>query len=275
MGKVKNILYNTASIYYTVNGSGKTVVLLHGFGEDGSIWKYQADQLQKNFRVIVPDLPGWGRSEMLNEKEISIEVYSEIIKKILDQELDTSAIPAGHDKVALIGHSMGGYIAMGFAEKYPENLNGLGLFHSTSFADTTEKIKTRLKGIEFIKNNGAVAFLKTSVPGLFTGHFKEKYPAVINKLLSKGIQYLPETLIQYYQAMIKRPDRTEVLKDIRCPVLFISGEKDLAVPIQYNLQECQLPAVAYIHIFDSVAHMAMLEEKNKSCEYLHDYLKNL
>ena len=133
----KQVSINGKQIFYQVFGSGKPVVLIHGFGEDCKVWKNQIEFLIEKFHLIVPDLPGSGKSEMIDD--MSIEGMGEIIKTILDTEAPLNPPQGG----TLIGHSMGGYITLAFAEKYPEYLNGFGLFHSTAYADSNEKKEIR------------------------------------------------------------------------------------------------------------------------------------
>ena len=152
------ISFNNSTVFYRVYGEGKTLVLIHGFAEDGNIWNGLSNQLKDNFRLIIPDIPGSGKSTILNnsQREVSIDDYAKVIFQILKKENSTTC--------TIIGHSMGGYITLAFANKYPDLLAGFGLFHSTAFADSEEKKQTRRKAIEFIKNNGAYAFLRTSIP---------------------------------------------------------------------------------------------------------------
>lgn len=256
----KLIQYQNKNIHYRVTGEGRHVVLIHGFGEDGNIWNDLATNLQKDYTLIIPDIPGSGKSEMLEGENISIEDYAETIKAILDEE-NTS-------RCTMIGHSMGGYIILAFAEKYSGQLNGFGLFHSSAFADDGEKIQTRRKAINFINENGAYAFLQTSIPNLFSGkeHTKE-----MSELIEKGKQFSAEALIQYYHAMINRPDRTVVLKNFTKPVLFIIGEKDSAIPLQASLQQCHLPQITHVHILDT-GHMGMIEQRDKTRLIVTQYL---
>jgi len=255
--------YKNKRIHYKVYGKGRAVVLLHGLPADSNLWNNMAVSLQNDFLVITPDIPGSGRSEMLEGENVSIEDYADAVKFILDKENIPSCV--------LIGHSMGGYIALAFAEKYPELLSGLGLFHSTAFADDEEKKQTRRKAIDFIKANGAYAFLKTSAPNLFAGkqHLKE-----MEDMIEEGRKYNPGALIQYYNAMINRPDRTSVLKSINKPVLFIIGEKDPVIPLQASLQQCHMPATAHVHILDT-GHMGMIEESTKSQLIVNSFLQNI
>ncbi len=259
----KNIIYENAAINYTLYGSGKAVVLIHGFGEDSSIWDAQVKFLQNDFLLIVPDLPGSGKSDLLEKEHVQILDYAEIIKAILEQE-----------KIAvcsMLGHSMGGYVTVAFTEKYADRLNAFGLIHSSAYADDEAKIELRKKAVAFIQQNGSMAFLKTAIPNLF--YNVEKSKNNIEVLIERGNNFSPEALIQYYEAMIGRPDRTNVLKTFSKPILFIIGAYDKAVSFTHSLQQTHLPSNAYIHILRSSGHMGMYEETNKLNETLAGFLQ--
>jgi len=246
-------------------GSGNAVVLLHGFGEDSSIWNEMTESLSAMYQFIIPDIPGSGNSSMLSGENISMEDYADSLFAILQKE--------SIKKCTLIGHSMGGYIALAFAEKYPQLLHGFGLFHSSAYADDDSKKETRKKAIEFIQTNGVDAFLKTSTPGLFMDATASKND--IDDLLQKGKLFTPEALIQYYGAMIARPDRTHVLRNFEGPILFMLGAHDKAVPFEQGLEQSHLPGQSHIHILRNSAHMGMLEEKEKSLLNLTDFLQQI
>ncbi|MGG9960686.1 alpha/beta fold hydrolase [Ferruginibacter sp. SUN106] len=263
----KNISYQNATIFYRITGTGKPVVLVHGFGEDGDIWEKQIDFLKDYFTLIIPDLPGSGRSDLI--ADMSIEGMADVINEITRLELHPSS------KISMVGHSMGGYIALAVAEKYPQLLNCLGLFHSSAFADSEDKKAARLKSIGFIESNGAYEFLRTAIPGLFfqgQDGFKPSAP-YIDVLVEKSRNFTPEALIKYYQAMIARPDRTAILKNFLAPVLFIIGEHDQAVPFAQGLQQSYLPDLSYIYILRNSAHMGMLEEADKANAALLEFLQ--
>ncbi|MEO6612171.1 MAG: alpha/beta fold hydrolase [Chitinophagaceae bacterium] len=313
----KQLLYEGKKIAYRVIGTGKAVVLIHGFGEDAAVWKNQVDFFKDKFRLIIPDLPGTGQSELIDD--MSMEGMAEVIKKIVDVEgslpsereapllpegkaplppeggfsessnkdmsllvSESKAPPSegfgeafssgGRGACILIGHSMGGYITMAFAEKYPDRLSGFGLFHSSAFADSEEKKATRLKGIAFINEQGPFEFLKTATPNLFSPQTKNERAGLIDEQVAAGHNFSARTLVSYYEAMIKRPDRTGILEKTRVPVLFIMGKYDNAVPMEDGLKQCHLPGKSYIHVLQKSGHMGMLEETEKSNLALENFL---
>lgn len=264
---MKEIIYKNKSLSYKIGGTGKPVMLLHGFAETRTVWDHQFNKLKENFLVIAPDLPGSGNSEML-EGNVTTEDYANVIKAIADAE----SIGVKSKKMALVGHSMGGYITLAFAEKYPEYLNGIGLFHSSAYADDIQKKETRKKGIEFIKNYGAGAFLKTATPNLFSEKIRKNKPALLDSLLNLSSNFSAAALIQYYYAMIRRPDRTATLKSFQEPVLFAIGKDDNSIPLRASLDQCHMPAISFIHILQHSGHMGMWEEPDTSDRILLDFL---
>jgi pimeloyl-ACP methyl ester carboxylesterase len=252
---VQKIFINKeVQISYTDIGIGNIVVLLHGFGEDERIWQQQTQYLAQYFRVIVPNIPGSGSSTLLKEQVASIEDYAICIHQLLENILLDS-----DTKITLLGHSMGGYIALAFAKLFPQKLNGFGLIHSTAFADSEEKKQVRLRGIEAIKQYGAYSFLKTTIPNLFATGFKQKFPQLVDELIEQSMQFTEAALEQYYFVMMNRTDTTDVLKQAQVPVLFVMGTEDIAAPIKDVLQQCCLPQQSHINILENVGHMGMME----------------
>ena len=270
----RQIVIGGKNIFYRVNGQGKPVILVHGFGEDGSIWDGLVEYLRNDFFLIVPDLPGSGNSELISD--MSMEGLAELLKEIIKLEGGGPKTPnSSNSGVTMIGHSMGGYITLAFAEKYESWLNGFGLFHSTAYADNPEKIATRQKAIDFIKEHGAFEFLKTSTPNLFSAKTKDERPDLIDKQIASLSNFSAPALVLYYRSMMQRPDRTVVLEKATVPVLLIMGEDDNAVPLKDMLAQSRLPEIAYIHILHESGHMGMLEEAAKSNEAVKEFCLNL
>lgn len=260
----RNTSFEGKNINWRSGGSGPALVLVHGFGEDSRIWDGLAAHFKESHYCILPDMPGCGGSEPV--EDLSVEKMAALVNAVLKSE--------GIEKAVVIGHSMGGYIALAFAEAWPEKLCGLGLFHSTAFADSEEKISARQKSIGFIETHGPGLFLGQTLPNLFAENFVLEHREIIDAQIQNGRAFSGETLIAFYRAMIARPDRTEVLKNIMVPVLFIIGEKDMAVPAADTLKQSFLPEKAYIYVFESAGHMGMLEEPEKSREALETFFRN-
>lgn len=261
----KTITIDNKIISYGIEGVGQPVVLLHGFGEDSAVWEHQVDYLRHNYQVIVPDIPGSGDSELTDD--VSMEGIAGVVKQIIGaEELDS---------VVLIGHSMGGYATMAFAELYPRLLDGFGLFHSTAAADTEEKKEARRKGIAFIEKNGAGEFLKTTVPNLFSDITKEKKPDLVNNFTASLPKFSRSALKAYYEAMIGRPERIDLFSKTDLPVLFIIGEKDNLISFEDVLKQSSMPRVSAIHVLHNSGHMGMLEEPAKANAAIEEFLMEL
>jgi pimeloyl-ACP methyl ester carboxylesterase len=260
---LKQIEYVGKKVSYTVAGQGKPLMLIHGFAEDAWIWRFQLEALQEKFQLILPDLPGSGGSEF-NPTLTTMDDYAACIKFVLDAEEIQQCI--------LVGHSMGGYIALGFAEKYPNRVRGLGLFHSTAFADSVQRIEARRKSIEFILHHGPQAFLDQSIPNLFSEKFSSDCKELLEDVINHYHYFLAATLINYYEAMIERPDRTDVLKNIFSRPLFILGEKDKIIPLEDGLRQTHMPQSSQVYILENAAHMGMLEEAAKSAAILEEFV---
>lgn len=261
----KTVDFNGKKISYSVYGEGNPVILLHGFGEDDSVWKNQIPFLKQDFKVIVPQLPGTGESELLDE--MSMETMAASVMQIADAE---------HlEKFVVIGHSMGGYTTLAFAEKYMDRLKAFGLYHSTSIADSEEKIANRKKGIDFVKKHGALAFLKSITPNLFSEITRNNNPDLVMQTVDNILNFSDESVIAYYEAMIARRDRTDVLETAPVPVLFIIGKSDGLIPYQDVLSLSSLPEKSYIYLLENSGHLGMLEEVEESNIALNEFLTEI
>lgn len=187
---------------------------------------------------------------------------------------DSSPVGGSRMGAVVIGHSMGGYITLALAEKYPELLNGFGLFHSTAYADPEEKKQARKKIIDSVREKGVVDFVNTSVPNLFSPITKKKNPGLVEEQITYSRNFSAETIVNYQLAMMNRPDRTKVLKNSSVPVLFILGKYDTAVPLKDGLEQCSLANLNYIHILENSGHAGMREEVIETNTILLKYLTN-
>ncbi|MBX9783228.1 MAG: alpha/beta hydrolase [Chitinophagaceae bacterium] len=252
-----------AQLHYTIYGKGHPVLLIHGFGADSRIWKYQIEFLQPHYQIIVPDLRGSGQSSSLSAP-ISIEQLADDILEILDEEKIFNC--------TVLGHSMGGYVTLALVEKQPERFNAFGFIHSTSYADTEEKKLARTKSIEFIRENSAYDFLKITAPNWFSDTFKQNHPEVLSSFIDDGKEFSKDALIAYSNAMINRPDRTGVLQKANVPVLYFIGGEDKAVNPGDAITQSAIPALCKVKYLEGIGHMGMLEATEELNHTLEDFL---
>jgi pimeloyl-ACP methyl ester carboxylesterase len=262
----KSFQFRGESLEYEIKGTGLPVMLVHGFTEDRRIWDPLLKGMEDKYNWILPDLPGSGGS-----------AYNKTLPELSDFAEALYAITALENirKQVLIGHSMGGYISLAFAEKYPEKIAALGLFHSSTYPDTAEKKASRDKNIRFIRQNGTHPFVEQAIPGLFSDSFKAGHPEEIRQLIERYANLDPDSLVLYLNAMKQRPGTTGVLNSITRPVLFIMGKEDKAVPLKDALEQCHLPQIAYIHILTQTAHMGMIENTSLCNSFIDQFLEQI
>jgi pimeloyl-ACP methyl ester carboxylesterase len=243
---------NFPAIAYRRYGAGPAIMLLHGFPASGSVWGAIVFHLSQSHTVLVPDIPGSGDS-ILDGEAVSIEELAAIVPAILDD--------AAIEKCTLAGHSMGGYISLAAAGLYGNRLNGLSLVHATALADDEEKKAKRRKAVTLIRKGGREEFIRGMIPGLFSEKFKKTHPEVVQAHISEGLKRPPESLIAFYNAMIARPERLEVLRSAPFPVQWILGRDDVTIPWRNCLQQSSLPDVSFVKRYDDCGHMSMTEQK--------------
>jgi len=250
-----------------VSGHGMAVVLLHGFCENLSLWNGLRISLDDKYQIITYDLPGFGKSDNQLE-EFTLTDVAELLHDNLQNIL-------GINKYVVLGHSLGGYIGLSLADKYPESILGFGLINSTSFADDEAKKKIRDKTIMFIKSQGVSAFLENFVNNLFTIESQNILKDKITEVLEMGSNLTVATLTSYIIAMRKRPDNSFLLNKIR-NILLVEGLQD--VHISYSDIEKQVKLIdnsRNCYLFNNVAHMSMYEEPELLNSAINDYLATI
>jgi len=205
---------------YQIKGNGKeTLVLLHGFMENLSIWSDMEPHLSENFSLLKIDLPGHGQSDIIAEVQ-TIELMAEEVKKVLDhQKLQ---------KVHLLGHSMGGYISLGFAEKYSEYLKSLTLFFSSYLADDEEKKEQRIKSYRIIKD-AFPHYVRAGIPNLFNPNERDILEGKIETALEVALSTNNMGALASVKGMVERTDKKHVLENLDAKILVLAGKYDNAV----------------------------------------------
>lgn len=255
------------SISYISAGDGEKLVLLHGFCETLEIWNKITPLLAKNFQVITPDIPGFGNSPLPSEEDITIDLIAEQVSNWLKTITD--------EKVILAGHSMGGYITLALAEKYPEQLKGIVLLNSTAFSDDDVKKGNRLKTADFLQKNGKDIFLDSFVPGLFYDSKSSSGKKMVQETREiAGKTSLP-AMISYTLAMKERASRIHLLQKKNLPVLFIAGKDDQVIPENKSQEQMKLITRGQSFFLDDTAHMSMIEKPEETARLIKIFINQL
>ncbi|PRY10646.1 pimeloyl-ACP methyl ester carboxylesterase [Pontibacter ummariensis] len=251
---------------YLDAGSGETLVFLHGFCESKQVWAEFIKPLQAQFRTIALDLPGFGDNTE-HVSSYSMEGMADNVRRQLEE--------LGVRKCILVGHSMGGYVSLAFAEKYSTMLNGLCLFHSSALPDTEEKKENRSKSIDFVERHGVVNFINPFVEPLFYQENRDRLRQEIELMKEIGRATPQESITGALAAMRDRPDRTAVLGAAKYPVLFIFGKEDGAVPMDKALAQCHLPDNSMVYFISKVGHMGMFERTYETRKTLQKFAETI
>ncbi len=248
------INFRGKKIYCQSTGKGPAVVLLHGFLESGEVWKSFSRRLGESFRVISIDLPGHGNSDNIGNLH-TIDEMAEAVRQVLK----SLEIPG----CLMVGHSMGGYVALAFAEKYPRLLKGFVLFHSQAAADSPESRMNRDRTIALVQKDHH-SFIKNFIPDLFDAGNVKKFGKEIEALKALADKTPEEGIIAALEGMKNRPDRQHVLMNAKVPVMFIIGKNDTRIPMEVIIPQTLLPEHSETLILDHVGHMGFIEASGKT-----------
>lgn len=255
-----NFLYKNIKIHYSDQGSGKGLVLLHGFLEDLSMWDTVIETLKKTHRVICIDLLGHGKTGNLGYIH-TMEEQANMVKHLLDN--------LGMERCAFVGHSMGGYIALAFAEMFPEKMSALCLMNSTAYADDKERKLNRDRGIRAVKQNHKT-FIRMAVPNLFSEENRAIFTEEIGQVTETALKMGPQGIIAALEGMKIRKDRTKLLKESNFPILMIMGKKDPALDYFSLLEQSKMGKVEKV-VFDD-GHMSHLENESELISALEHFI---
>ena len=258
---IRHANFRKVKVRYSDKGKGRVIVLLHGFLESLDIFDEFSDRLSKSFRVIAIDLPGHGETPNIGYIH-SMELMAECVKSVLDSlELR---------KYVVAGHSMGGYVALAFAELFPQHVSGLCIFHSTAMTDSEEKKKDRDRVAEIVKQDHT-QFVSELIPKLFAKEnislLKEEVAAAKQIALSTS----KEGIVAALKGMKERPSRELVLKNAKYPVLFIIGKQDAILAWDNLLLLTSLPKKSFQLVLEHVGHMGFYEAPEETFKALRKF----
>ena len=250
---MEKIKVNGIEIAYVLRGLGNPLVLLHGYPLDHHIWDEIIPLLEEDINLIIPDLRGFGESTTV-DTPFTMDDYASDIARLLDM--------LGIQKTAIVGHSMGGYVALAFARLYPKRVRGLGLVSSQVLADPPEGKERRYKIATEVEQNGTGGVVEVMTTK-FTAdpHLQAFARASMEK-------QKPAAYIGALKAMAERMDSTSLLSTFTFPVVLIHGDADALIPVDRAREvKAALPNAHLVEI-SGAGHMPMMEAKEKTAEAL-------
>ena len=260
---MKTFLYKNTKISYTEQGKGTAVVLLHGFLENKSMWNDYDVAISKKNRVITIDLLGHGETECLGYVH-SMEDNADVVIAVL-QHLKIR-------KAVFIGHSMGGYVALAFAELYQENVKGIVLLNSTSRADSDERKSNRDRAIKAVKQN-YTAFVRMSIANLFSEKNRTILVDEIENVKTEALKTPLQGIVASLEGMKIRKDREVILHFATYPILLILGKQDPVLIYDENVSQIENTNVK-LHTFND-GHMSHIENREELMLIFLEFLKKV
>jgi pimeloyl-ACP methyl ester carboxylesterase len=260
---VKVLNYKNTTVHYFDIGKGAAVVLLHGFLENQSMWNDFIPELSKRNRVITIDLLGHGATECMGYVH-TMEDQADMVQAVL-AELKIR-------KAVFVGHSMGGYIALAFAELFPEYMKGLVLMNSTSRADSEERKTNRDRAIKVVKKDHT-SFIRLSIANLFTEENRTLLVDEVEKVKLEALKTPAQGIIAALEGMKMRKDREVLLHVTTFPKMLILGKKDGVLNYEENTNQIENTDVQLLSFSDG--HMSQIENKAETLKAIIDFMKKI
>lgn len=260
---MNTIHYKNINVAFSDTGKGTTVVLLHGFLENQLMWNNLIPELSLKNRVVTIDLLGHGQTDCLSYVH-TMEDQADMVQAVLHELKIRKAI--------FVGHSMGGYVALAFAELYPEKIKGLVLMNSTSYADSHERKINRNRSIKLAKTDYST-LVQLSIANLFSIDNRESLAEIIDEVKSEALKTPVQGYIAAQEGMKIRKDREVLLHLTDYPKLLILGKKDGVLNYEENHYQIENTSVELVTFPDG--HMSHIENKEELKLVLKDFLKKI
>lgn len=250
---METIQVNDIRLAYRRLGKGTPMVLLHGYPLDHHLWDEVVPLLTDTFDLIIPDLRGFGGSSTV-DSFYTMEDFAGDIAALLDH-LDIQ-------KTAIVGHSMGGYIALAFARVYPARVTGLGLVASQVLADAPDRKEGRYKSAAEVADKGIGSVVAAMTTKLTPDARLQEYAKQSME------QQQPAAYIGALKAIAERVDSTPLLASLNVPVVLVHGDADALIPIDRAREVKAALPNAHLVELSGAGHMPMMESPQKTAEAL-------
>lgn len=259
------IMAGDAFLHVADSGKGdKCVVLLHGYLESMYVWDDFLPLITPEVRVITVDIPGHGITDSVAEVH-TMEMMADILHDMLDA--------MGIERVTMVGHSMGGYIALAFCEKYPESLDGLVLLSSTPNADTEQKVENRRREIELVRAGKKDMLAKVAPEAGFAVQNRKRFKDYIEDLVEQVHITDDDGIVALLEGMIARKDQNEMLRESAVRQLFILGKLDNYISVEAAEAFIEKNPQAQVAWLENSGHMGFIEEPQACAEALLSFIK--
>ncbi|HEU4389484.1 MAG TPA: alpha/beta hydrolase [Blastocatellia bacterium] len=256
---------STNGIYYKDTGSGVPVFLVHAFPLNRRMWDEQVAALGRRYRVVAPDLRGFGESDPVSG------VYA-VDRMASDLQGLMAALSI--EAAVLVGLSMGGYAALAFLRLYPECVLSLVLANTRATADSPEAREKRLKSAARAEAEGVEGVVSDMLPLLVGNQTATARPDLVNRVRELALSTQPATIAAAQRGMAGRPDSTSLLASIQKPVLVVAGTDDLITSAnEMTAMQGQIPG-STLRIIEGSGHLSNLERPIEFNEAILDFLRS-
>jgi pimeloyl-ACP methyl ester carboxylesterase len=253
---------NGIKLMYTDEGQGKPLVFVHGFPLSRGAWQKQVEALKSVYRVIAPDLRGLGESEAPAGTNTMSQMADDILALL--KHLNTGP-------VVLCGHSMGGYVVLAFARKYPDILRGLVLVDTKAGADSAEAAAGRRATAEKVKAEGVRVVVDAMAPKMLAATNTDQSMARSVRGFMEHTR--PEGVIGSLLGMAERDESTQFLSQINVPTLIIAGADDTVIPPAESEKMASAIKAARLEVIPNAGHLVAFEKPDEFNRVLRDWLK--
>ena len=263
---MNHVRIENIQIAYDDAGSGPTLLLVHGYPFNRSLWNEQVAALSNTHRVITVDLRGFGDSES-SERPSTMNQMARDLASLMDALNITTAI--------IGGLSMGGYVVLAFYKHFADRVRALVLADTRAQADTEEGRQTRLKQVEHIRQEGMAGIADAMLPKLLTPETVSKRPEVVRRIRDMMIRTKPEGAAGALLGMASREDQTSLLAQINVPTLILVGREDPITPVEDSETMHSRIQDSRLVVIENAAHVSNIEQADVFNQELKAFLENI
>jgi 3-oxoadipate enol-lactonase len=254
---------NDADIFYTVQGNGAPVVLLHPFPANHRFWLPVIERLLNQYRFIVPDLRGLGGSST-GDGPATMEKHAEDIRRVCDD--------AGAARPVMVGVSIGGYILFEIWRRMRERVAAAVFSNTKSTPDTEEGRKSRIEAADLVQQRGPEWFIDAQIPRMIGETTRRNRPDRVEEARKIMMVSTAKGIAAVQLGMAARPDSTPILSSIEVPTLFVGGNEDVLTPREEIERMHKAVRGSRMRVIQNAGHYAALEEPDEFAAALREFL---